>query len=143
MLPLAAMAVMAGLGLLKSEAVDRPAERRKRALRAEEIRYSPYSGIKNFTDVGKEADPIGSVLGGAAQGAGLGQGFEKADQEEKQNQAVLELLKGSDVNDPSKQNTPYGRWLQSGMEGPRPQTLGFLNTNTPPPQYGLGVNTSI
>lgn len=122
---------MAGINAIKSEAVDRPAEQRKRKLRAEEIRYSPYSGIKNFTDVGPTADTLGATLGGAAQGLGLGQDLEKAEKEQEMRDAMLAALKGADVNTVGPTN--YNAWLQSQNVQSQPATRGFLNGNQPPP----------
>lgn len=126
---LAAMGIMAALGAIKSEAVDRPAEERKRKLKSEEQRYSPYSGIRNFTEVGPEANTLGSFLGGAAQGAGLHQGFTEADQKEAQNAAIIDALKGNDVNTVGPTN--YNAWLQSQNAQPQPVTRGFLNASNP------------
>lgn len=129
--PLVIPAILAGMHVIKSEAFDRPAENRRRQLRAEEQRYSPYSGIKNFTEVGPETNTFGAALGGAAQGLGLGQGFVKADREEAMQSALMDALKGSDVD--AVGPTKYNAWLASQNAAPEPATRGFLNSSTRQP----------
>lgn len=63
-----------GAGLLKSEAVDRPREKRQRRLAAETQRYSPWTGMT--AQPVQEADPFGSAFQGGLTGLSLGQGME-------------------------------------------------------------------
>lgn len=71
-----AVAIGAGAGLLKAEAVDAPAASRQRTLAAATQRYSPWTGLK--ADPVKDADPAGSMLQFGATGAALGQGMQNA-----------------------------------------------------------------
>lgn len=69
--PLTMAAIMGGVGLLKSELLDRPKEDRQRELAAVTARWSPWTGMA--PQAIKEADPFGSALQGASAGAMMGQ----------------------------------------------------------------------
>lgn len=69
-MPFTALAIGAGVGLLKSELVDRPKEQRQRALAAATQRYSPWTGLK--ANPIQEADPVGSALTYGSTGAQMG-----------------------------------------------------------------------
>lgn len=62
---------MAAAGMLKSNLVDRPREKRDRALAAETQRYSPWTGLK--ANQIREADPFGAALQGGMTGMQMGQ----------------------------------------------------------------------
>lgn len=72
-----AVAIGAGAGLLKSEAIDAPKADRQRKLAAETQRYSPWTGLK--ANPVQEADPVGSALQFGATGAQLSSGMQNAD----------------------------------------------------------------
>lgn len=76
-----AVAIGAGAGLLKSEAIDRPEADRKRHLAAETQRYSPWTGLQ--AQPFKEADPLGSALTFWATGASMGAGMQNAEAQKK------------------------------------------------------------
>lgn len=125
----AVAAVTAGLYGVKSLTVDKDKENRQRHLRAEEERYSPWSGLKNFQQV-EEADPLGATLGGAAQGMGLSQGFQAADEKNDLNKQLIKKLNGPDVAPPESVGPiSYNTWLKenSASQPAAPQKTGFLN----------------
>ncbi len=68
-----AVGIGAGAGLLKSQVVDRPKEKRQRHLAAETQRYSPWTGMQAGPI--QEADPFGSMLQGGMTGATIQQGL--------------------------------------------------------------------
>lgn len=74
-MPILAMAIGAGAGLLKSELVDRPKENRQRKLAAATQRYSPWTGLQAGQI--SEADPMGSAIAFGATGAQIGTGMEQ------------------------------------------------------------------
>jgi len=74
-MPILAMAIGAGAGLLKSELVDRPKEKRQRKLAAATQRYSPWTGLQ--AGQVQEADPMGSAIAFGATGAQIGTGMEQ------------------------------------------------------------------
>ena len=61
----------AGVGLAKSEFIDRPKEERQRKMAAEIMRWSPWTGMQPGQI--KEADPFGAALSTGLTGASLGQ----------------------------------------------------------------------
>lgn len=73
--PLTTALVMGGIGLAKSELVDRPREREQRRQAAVIARYSPWTGM---TPGGiQQANPFASAVEGGITGAMLGQSMEK------------------------------------------------------------------
>lgn len=87
-MPLIALGIGAGVGLLKSELIDRPREQRQRKTRAAEIRYSPWTGLTPSQQV-QEADPLGSALQFGSTGAMLGQSIESRDFNKNFNEKLL------------------------------------------------------
>lgn len=87
-MPLIALAIGAGVGILKSEFVDRPREQRQRKTRAAEIRYSPWTGLTPSQQV-QEADPLGSAMQFGSTGAMLGQSIESRDFNKNFNEKLL------------------------------------------------------
>ncbi len=75
-MPLMAMAIGAGVGLLKSETVDKNKEKRQRKLAAETQRLSPWTGMSAGPI--NEADPLGSMLAFGGTGAQMGAGIQQA-----------------------------------------------------------------
>lgn len=76
-MPFTAMAIGAGLGILKNYAVDAPKEHRQRVQAAETIRYSPWTHM-NPNKI-QEADPVGNALQFGASAGGMynsAQGFQ-------------------------------------------------------------------
>lgn len=71
------LAIGAGLGLAKSQLVDKPREKRQRELRAREIELSPWTGNTNFSQI-KEQDAFGSALKYGATGMALNQAYANA-----------------------------------------------------------------
>ncbi len=69
-MPITGLAIAAGLGLAKSELVDKPAADRQRKLAAATQQFSPWTGLK--ANPVKEADPAGSMLQYGAAGAQMG-----------------------------------------------------------------------
>lgn len=64
-----------GLGMLKSGEEKRQADA-DRKLRAEEIRYSPWTKMQNFTQV-KNPNYMGNMMSGGVAGLQMGQGMSK------------------------------------------------------------------
>lgn len=112
-MPITALAIGAGVGLLKSEAVDRPREQRQRKLAAETQRYSPWTGLQ--AQPVQEADPLGSALSFGATGAQMGAGMENA----KAQKGLMEA---------------QSRWLNSGGS----PAYTAAQTSTLQPNYGWG-----
>lgn len=100
--PLTLLAIGAGVGLLKSEAVDRPRERRQRKLAAETERLSPWTG--RTPNPIQEADPLGSMLAFGLTGAQLGAGL----QQHEMNQAISSRIA----------NAPYAPVSIGAQAGP-------------------------
>lgn len=69
--PLTAALVLGGVGLAKSELIDRPREERQRKQAAITARWSPWTGMSPGQI--QEADPFGSALQGGLTGAMLAQ----------------------------------------------------------------------
>lgn len=82
-----ALALGMGAGLLKSELIDRPQADKQRQLAATTATLSPWTGMT--PTMPNEANPLGSMLQGGLAGMQVGQGMDKAAQE----QALLEKLK--------------------------------------------------
>ena len=80
-MPLIALAIGAGVGLIKSEAIDRPREERQRKLKAETQRYSPWTGMQGGNI--QEADPFGSALAFGSTGAQIQSGLAQQQINEK------------------------------------------------------------
>lgn len=73
--PITMAAIMGGLGLAKSELVDRPAANRQRKTEAEIARWSPWTGMAAQRT--KDADSFGATVQGGLAGAALGQNAEQ------------------------------------------------------------------
>ena len=82
--------IAAGLGLLKSEAIDRPKEQRDRKLRAAQIRFSPFKEVP-LQQI-SSADPIGTAVNFGAAGAQLGGNIQAADSQSAFNDALLKQM---------------------------------------------------
>jgi hypothetical protein len=85
--------VMAGLGLAKSELIDRPREERQRQQAANTMRYSPWTGMA--PNAIQEADPLGSAMDAGLTGAMLSQNQQKLDAGKAKDLAETNLTGGS------------------------------------------------
>lgn len=108
--PLTMAALMAGMGLAKSELIDRPREQRQRRAEAERIKWSPWTGM-NYAPQVEEARPFDAAFQGAVAGAQFGKQF------------------GGDNAASAGQDT-------GSAEGGE---LSLTGGSAPKPQYNLGV----
>lgn len=69
--PLTLAAIMAAVGVGKSELIDRPQAERQRKMEAAKARWSPWTGIAPGSV--KEPDAFGAALQGGLTGAMMGQ----------------------------------------------------------------------
>lgn len=76
MLPLIMAGAGAGLGLLKSELIDKPNEQKDREMQSITDRYSPWTKMRGVAP--EHTDPLGAAVAAGAQGASLGQGLDKS-----------------------------------------------------------------
>ena len=74
--PLTLGLIGAGVGLAKSELIDRPKEARQRKVNAEIMRWSPWTGMQG--EAVNPADPFGSSLTYGLTGYSLGQNAQAA-----------------------------------------------------------------
>lgn len=102
----------AGIGAAKSELIDRPKEARQRKLKAEEIRMSPWTGMRNFTQV-EEADPFGEALQGGALGASMFGGTGKV--APAQEQQYMPGMQGTIFANTAEENNFMGAPAWSAM----------------------------
>lgn len=72
--PLTMAAIMAGVGIGKSELIDRPREARQRKAEAERIKWSPWTGMNQPAQI-DEAKPFDAAMQGAVAGAQFGKQF--------------------------------------------------------------------
>lgn len=79
-MPWAALAIGAGIGLLKSQMVDAPKAERERALASATQRYSPWTHLQ--ANPIHEADPFSSALQFGATGAMIGAGAKESELQE-------------------------------------------------------------
>jgi len=109
--------VMAGLGLAKSELVDRPREEEQRRRAAITARWSPWTGMA--PNAIQEANPLGSAMEAGLTGAALSQQQQKLDNEALKNKSQLSLAGGSGQTVPwqmmETQNQSVDPMLQSRM----------------------------
>lgn len=87
--------VMAGLGLAKSELIDRPREERQRRQAANTMRYSPWTGMAPGAI--QEADPLGTAMESGLTGAMLSQNQQKLDAGKAKDAAEANLAGGAGV----------------------------------------------
>jgi len=81
----------AGVGLLKSEFVDRPRADRERRREGQIAQWSPWTGMQ--PNRVSEADPMGLMMQGGMTGAMLGQGMARTDKMNEMMDVQKELLK--------------------------------------------------
>lgn len=98
--------LFAGLGVGKSELVDRPKEERQRKLAAEQTRWSPWTGIK--PQEVQEADPIGSGMQFGMTGAAMGQGMQNQANQNGFNAAMLKKFGGGSAWMPGMPTSDIG-----------------------------------
>lgn len=85
--------LMAGMGLAKSELVDRPREERQRRQAAITARWSPWTGMAPGAI--QEADPFGSAMEAGLTGAMLSQNQQKLDAGKAKDLAEIPLTGGA------------------------------------------------
>lgn len=85
--------LMAGMGLAKSELIDRPREERQRQQAANTMRYSPWTGMAPGAI--QEADPFGSAMDAGLTGAMLSQNQQKIDAAKAKDLAEIPLTGGA------------------------------------------------
>lgn len=138
MLPIwALMAASGAAGLLKSELVDKPNEEKDREMQSITDRYSPWTGMRGKAVA--HSDPIGTAMAGAAQGASLGQGLEKAGSDAKLQDAITKTLGGGSetaappaaVADPAAQSSPHFMDTKAAYENLPSSTLPAMNGDEP------------
>jgi hypothetical protein len=113
------LAIGAGAGLLKSELVDAPKERRERTLAAATQKYSPWTGLQ--AQPIQQADPLGSAIQFGATGAALGSAINSANAANNYLNAKTAAGNFSGVPVINTGGTNYlsnGPW--SGFSGPNP-----------------------
>ncbi len=79
--PLTMALISGGIGLAKSEFIDKPNETKDRIMAATTARYSPWTKMQP-QDV-QRTNPLGEAMAWGAQGAALGQNMETADADRK------------------------------------------------------------
>jgi hypothetical protein len=102
--PLTLGLIGAGVGLAKSELIDRPKEARQRKVNAEIMRWSPWTGMQPGQV--QEADPFGSALAAGTTGAMLGQQLSLEGGQGKQ-QDIAELAKAAPAQQQTMRQNPY------------------------------------
>jgi hypothetical protein len=85
--------VMAGLGLAKSELIDRPKEEEQRRRAAITARWSPWTGMAPGGI--QTADPLGSAMEAGLTGAMLSQNQQKLDAAKTKDLTEANLAGGS------------------------------------------------
>lgn len=119
MIPLwAALAAGAGAGLVKSEFVDKPNEKKDRINAATTMRYSPWTGMK--PEQVERASALASALQGGAQGAALGQSLGKYEGDMKLQEGLAKILtpaeQGASMAPAAVQVSDIGPETYSAME---------------------------
>lgn len=109
-----AVAIGAGAGLVKSEAIDRPKEARERKLAAETQRNSPWTGLQ--AQPIHEADPMGNAVNFGTMGM---QGMQNY-----QNEMAQQKLRAAQTG-----------WIDRGGD---PKHLADLNAASAP-SFGYGA----
>jgi hypothetical protein len=89
-MPITALAIGAGVGLLKGATVDQAREDRQRKLAGTTQRYSPWTGLA--AQPVQEADPLGSAMQFGAAGAQLGSNMDSSKAQQKLMQAQAHWL---------------------------------------------------
>ena len=114
----------AGTGLLKSEFMDRPQQMHADMMRAEELRYSPWTKMK-VRDPAQHVDQLGTALQGGFGGLAQGQKFAEQEAANKKigqetaaqdlaNQHRLQLIEAQKL-----ENERRRREFQNGNNGAR------------------------
>lgn len=114
--PLTMMLIGSGLGLAKSQLIDKPKEKKQRELAARTQELSPWTGMQ--ANKIQEADPFGSALKYGVTGASMGRQMNYDD-------AMMKALDRGD----------YGQILKSdgGWSGLQPKSQGT-------PVFGIEVD---
>jgi len=99
--PLTMALVGAGVGLAKSELVDRPREAEQRRRAAITARWSPWTGMA--PNAIQSADPFGSAIETGLTGAVVGQNQQKIDNQKAKDLAELNLAGGQTSAQPATQ----------------------------------------
>lgn len=85
-------AILAGVGLLKSQTIDKTNENNQRTLRATEQALSPFTGLQAQTQV-QPADPFGQTLAFGSTGFSLGEQKQAHDQAVEAAKTQNDILK--------------------------------------------------
>lgn len=124
-MPFTALAIGAGVGLLKSEMIDRPKEQRQRALAASTQRYSPWTGLK--ANPIQEADPVGSALTYGSTGAQMGANMQDSAAKNNLMNAQSQWLK----NNPSSYSAAAPMATGAGSYNYSPGIMAPTSYNSP------------
>lgn len=117
-------AVGGGLGLAKYFLIDKPQYNRMAKLTADTQRYSPWTGLK--ASLPDRPDPLSNAMAFASTGAGVGQGMDSMDANEKLNAKLLEKLDAQNaaIRAGAQPQMNFGMSYQ-----PRNAWMGSLGTN--------------
>jgi hypothetical protein len=132
--PLTLALVGAGVGLAKSELVDRPREAEQRRRAAITARWSPWTGMA--PNAIQSADPFGSAIETGLTGAVVGQNQQKIDNQKAKDMAELSLTGGTSPTAPYKTAEEYPLAL-APMEQMQPPVAGA--EQYAPPQVAQGM----
>lgn len=121
-MPFTALAIGAGAGLLKSE-LDKPKERQQAAMRAMELRASPWTHLAPTTQV-HQNDPLGDALSYGTAGAQLGQNIQNAQTNQDLAQANIGWLNRGG-------NPQMSGPLMQGQYGPMASPWANVNSSVP------------
>lgn len=132
--PLTLGLIGAGVGLAKSELIDRPKEERQRKQAAITARWSPWTGMAPGAI--QEADPFGSALTTGVTGAMLGQNQQAVDANKAKDVAEINLTGGTSPIGPYQTADEYTMsyapltlapmqptWAQMGPQPMQPMIL--------------------
>lgn len=120
--------VMAGLGLAKSELVDRPREEEQRRRAAITARWSPWTGMAPGGI--QTADPLGSAMEAGLTGAMLSQNQQKLDATKAKDAAEANLAGGAGA---TSQTMPWQMMETQGQMMPQQSVDPMLMRR---PMYG-------
>lgn len=112
---------MGGAGLAKSFLVDKPAAERQAKIRAAQMRYSPWTGMKPEAQTAK-FDPLGSMLGGALTGASMAGQQAAAQSAKEYRDKMLDIIGNQGVNQQIQQagkalTSNFNPWGSMGSMG--------------------------
>lgn len=88
-----ALAVGAGLGLLKHQLVDKPQQRAQGRVAAAQTQFSPWTGM-GAGQLGPQSSALGSMMQGGMTGAQLSQAYDSYNQASKLKDLQMQKLQG-------------------------------------------------